>query len=304
MTKTLSDYGKIYSILEPAMWSQFASRVVDIEEKVDGSQLSVHVSRAGELTVCSRKRNIPPDSPGMFLRAMDTINDLKHKLTPDMIYVFEYLTKRKHNVISYTRIPTGGLVLFDYSGGMSSGCCRETVEKEAEAIGVDCVPLLYSGPMLPMDELKSLLDQESHLGGHNIEGLVIKDRFDTNHKDKKMLKAKLVSDEFKERMSAGSTDKLTKKTADDVIALLSSSLKAEARYEKAVQKVKEADGLTESMRDVGSCMKALGEDLREEHMDAIKQELFLAFWPRVQKEANADFARWYAARLESSCDLN
>jgi hypothetical protein len=139
--------------------------------------------------------------PKQFQKGVDYIMSRINDFPAGYEAWFEYLEKPKHNTLAYSRIPLNHLVLF---------ACREIATQNflsvghqpvSEAIGVEHVPILFVGKINTPDDLKSLLDRESYLGGCKIEGVVVKNYSRTIVKGDlifPIMSAKYVSEAFKE----------------------------------------------------------------------------------------------------------
>jgi hypothetical protein len=116
--------------------------------------------------------------------------------------------------------------------------------------------------------------------------------------DKKVVMAKYVSEAFKEMHQKDW--KLTNPSRADVVQMLVQAYKTEARWEKAVQRLRDNGDLQQDPKDIGPLMKALQEDLAKECKDDAAQALLKHFWPQIARGATAGFAEWYKERLLQS----
>lgn len=174
---------------------------VNLEEKIDGSQFSFgYAEDNGDLLVRSKGAVMIPDAPErMFTQAVQTAYDLRGIATPGWTYRCEYLKSPKHNSLSYDRIPKNHLIVFDINTSEEAYLPYEQKKAEAERLGLECVPLLYSGKLESLDQFRIFLDTTSVLGGQKIEGVVVKPtEYDLYGPDKKVLMGKFVSEAFKE----------------------------------------------------------------------------------------------------------
>ena len=135
-------------------------------------------------------------------------------------------------------------------------------------------------------QLMSMLDRESVLGGVRIEGVVVK-----NYTHKQV--GKVVSDSFKETRGTPRP----KRVGDDIIAMLGSAYRTEARWAKAEQHLREEGKLTGEMRDIGAIAKEVQRDLFVEESDAIKDALLTWATPQLHKIVVGGLAEWYKMRL-------
>jgi len=134
------------------------------------------------------------------------------------------------------------LVLFDVDRGCEDYLSYKEKVKESERLGIDVVPLLFHGKVSDHKQLHELLQKESFLGGNKVEGIVVKNynRFGQNGK---ILIGKHVSEEYKE------TQKKDWKKQNpgqrDIINIISDMLKTKARWEKAIQHIRDEGGFPE-----------------------------------------------------------
>jgi len=278
---------------------------VNVEEKVDGSQFSFGIfpetadlyPAYGGLRVRSKGSELHVGAPEtMFIQAVDAVKAIAPLLHPGWTYRGEYLRKPKHNTLPYDRIPRSHVILFDINDGHESYLPYEQKAEEAERLGMDVVPLLFTGMLTEIGTIRGLLDRQSILGGAKIEGVVIKPRgYDMWGQDKKVLMGKFVSEAFKE--SHGAEWKKTNPTRGDVIYELAGAYKSPARWEKAIQHLREAGKLTESLVDIGTLMREVPADIEKECVDEIKEALFKWAWPQIRRASTAGLPEWYKERL-------
>lgn len=86
--------------------------VVEITEKVDGSQLGLGKIN-GELFVRSKGKEQDLDNPDkMFEGVVEFVKTIADKLPDNIALYGEWLSKPKHNVLAYDRTPKNGIALF------------------------------------------------------------------------------------------------------------------------------------------------------------------------------------------------
>lgn len=177
----ISSYPSIFTVghrQARQLWDDPA-RLLDVEEKIDGSQFSCHVTAEGELKFRSKGALIDQWAPpAMFAGAVATCVALHERdlLMPGYTYRGEVLQKPKHNTLADPRIPTGHLILFDIMVGEEDYLPRETAADLAQQLGLEYVPLLWRGTaeQLTPQQLRQLLPARSCLGDVEIEGVVVK----------------------------------------------------------------------------------------------------------------------------------
>jgi hypothetical protein len=296
----ISSYGSIYSIGHRAASEILVGPVV-VEEKVDGSQFSfgLYVNKADQEPFQTRCRSkgaelqmAAPEK--MFQKAVDTVRELAPLLRPGWTYRGEYLAKPKHNALAYDRVPQKNIIIYDIDRGDQHYLSVEERRDEAQRISLEVVPVLFRGKGLQLEDIRHMLATVSVLGGQNIEGVVVKN-YAKYGPDKKVLMAKFVSEAFKE-VHAGEW-KAANPSAGDVIQLLADRYKTPARWQKAVQHLREAGRLDGTPRDIGHLFREVPADILKECEDEIKAELFKWAWPKVQRIATAGLAEWYKEQL-------
>jgi hypothetical protein len=261
------------------------------EEKVDGSQISFGVLD-DILQVRSRTADIILDAAGMFDKAVEQIRNAQNRLTPDYIYRGEYLRKPKHNVLCYDRTPERNIVIFDIEDENGNPLSYSAKTLEAEAMGFEVVPLLATN-ITKKEAIIELLNTDSFLGGTKIEGVVIKN-YGKLVEGSKYMVGKYVSEKFKEKM--GDKVKAEKQT-DDIVSSIVKSLKTEARFQKAVQHLREAGNLQEAPQDIGNLLRELHQDIDSEETEYIKDRLFNHYIKKIKGCVCAGFPEWYKEQL-------
>jgi hypothetical protein len=289
----LPSYSSIYNLGHKAIADLFTKEVI-VEEKVDGSQFAFGVLN-GEIKIRSKRQNMIVDYPEkMFQLGALTAKTLAPFLKPNWIYYGEFLSKPKHNSLKYSRVPNANIIIFDIvrGGGTEDYLQYDEKLRESHDIGLECVPLLDCGHITGPDSIRHLLEKESVLGGSKIEGVVVKpSHYDCFGVDKRVLMGKYVSEAFKE------THKVEWKQNDDIFVSLIKALKTDARWEKAIQHLRDAGTLEDSPRDIGPLMKEIAEDIEREESDMIRDTLFKWAFPRIKRAVVSQFPEWYKQRL-------
>lgn len=278
---------------------------VNVEEKVDGSQFGFGLFNVIddsnnsyiELKVRSKGAVMHPDAPeGLFNKAVETVKKLKEQLHVDWMYRGEYLAKPKHNSLAYDRTPKDHIILFDIQtedGGFLSYADKKV---EADRLGLECVPLLYSGRITSIEDFRRYLTTTSVLGGQAIEGVVVKpSAYNLYGLDKKVLMGKFVSEAFKEvhRKSWGESNPTNK----DIIQRVADSYTTQARWNKAILHLREAGKLVEDVQDIGPLIKEIPQDVLKECEADIKEELFKYAWPHIKRGLTRGFPEYYKELL-------
>lgn len=297
MSDSWHSYPNIFAMGHKAIERLFDGSVI-IEEKIDGSQFSFGMI-AGSLRVKSKGQEFPIDAPpDMFKKACETALSLESLLHPDWTYRAEYLMKPKHNSLTYSRVPEKYLILFDINSGHEEYLPYRLKMEEAKRLGMETVPILDFGHMhdtrFNKEYMLKLLEHDSILGGTKIEGFVVKN-YDQFGQDKHVLMGKFVSEMFKE--IHGKEWGKSNPTSKDVVETIIEMLRTDARWEKAIQHVKERGELKNALQDIGPLMREIPEDVLKECEELIKAKLFANFWPHIKRGVVHGFPQWYKEKL-------
>lgn len=279
--------------------SELLKSPVIVEEKVDGSQFSFKVHEDGGIECRSKGADLNLVAPeGMFVRGINTVKELASKLTPNWVYRAEYLQKPKHNSLAYNRIPEKHLIVFDINSGLETYLSYEEKKKECERIGLEIVPILYSGLIEDENKFLELLDTESCLGGQKIEGVVIKPMaYELFGQDKKVLLGKFVSEHFKEVHRKEWKENPDNLGSKDFVQLILNQYRTPARWQKALIHLEEKGLLQSSPKDIGLLMKEVPEDVLKECAEEIKESIFQWVWPQFRRGIVRGLPEWYKDQL-------
>lgn len=291
----IGSYGSIYQLGHKEV-AEILNGSVELTEKIDGSQISFGVVD-NEINIRSKNQQIHVGSDnGMFNLAVVKIYDVVHLLHPNWIYRGEYLSKPKHNTLKYDRVPKDHVIIYDIERGPGSENYLPWNERDEESarIGFEAVSTFYSGTGVTLDDIKFHLEKMSVLGGVKVEGVVIKS-YSMFTADKKVAKAKFVSAEFQEKHQT--EWKKSNPTRTDIIEELIKTYKVPARYQKAVQHLRDDGTLEGSPRDIGTLIKEAQEDLKKEEAEAIKDVLFKHFFPQISRGVASGIPTWYKEQL-------
>ena len=295
-TPTIQSYPKILQLGDRHISTIF-DEPVEITEKIDGSQF-VFGKIDGEIVARSKGKVMVLDAPDkMFQEAVDYILTVSHAIPEGYIYFAEYLKKPKHNVLSYNKIPSNHIALFGLLRPDNSWYEKhEDLSVAAYNIGVDVVPLLYSGKINDIEEVFALIDLESYLGGPKVEGIVVKNYKEYFIADRliSVMAGKYVSEKFKEKHA---NDWKAQNTGKGKWEMCVQQFKTEARWRKAIQHLRENGELEETPRDIGNLIKEIHRDIIEEEMESIKNVLWKNFGDQVLRYSIAGFPEWYKENL-------
>jgi hypothetical protein len=293
MMKHLSGYSKVKALGHRDILGILDDPVI-VQEKIDGSQISFGVI-GDEISIRSSGADIYPESPPkMFNKAVEQILKRKDILKVGYIYRGEYLSKPKHNTLAYERVPKDNIILFDIdAGGLCNYLSYEDVAKEAERIDLEVVPLLYRGKVT-IDILKGFLGTPSILGGQNIEGVVVKN-YGMFTGDKKTAMAKVVDTAFQEKHQKSWRE--NNPTRADIIGQIVETYRTEARWQKALQHLREEDRILGEPKDIGSLIAEVKRDVQDECEEEIKQKLYDYFWKDIKRRITHGLPEWYKEKL-------
>jgi hypothetical protein len=270
---------------------------VYIQEKVDGSQFSFGIDTEGTVMTRSKGADIYLEtSDKLFKAAVEYVHSIKEKLVPGYSYRGEVLCRPKHNTLAYDRVPRHNVVIFDVNIGEEIYLPYSDVVVEAERLDLEVVPLLHAGMVNSADELRALLETQSFLGGQKVEGVVVKPiGYGQFGPDKKALMGKYVSEAFKE--VHGGEWRKNNPSNNEIVEKVALIYKTPARWNKAIQHLREAGQIEDSPRDIGKILKEIGTDTLKECEAEIKEELFKAAWPKISRILGAGFPEWYKSEL-------
>lgn len=262
----IPDYGKINTVGHRDLRQLFDGPVV-VQEKIDGSQFSAYLDDDGQLHC--RSKGGPLDlekdgNKGLFAPAIQHLLSVKEHIFSGMIFRFEAMSRPKHNVLAYERVPAGNLVLYDVFDQTGADVHIGYV---AEQLGVEPVQTLHEGPCSEAD-LANFLSAKPQLGGAMVEGVVIKN-YALN------LKGKFVAPRFQEIMH----NRPAKLPKESPVVDLGRKYCSEARWEKAIAHLRDEGKVGEQLenKNIGTVIREVQRDILEECGEEIRQELFNAF---------------------------
>lgn len=294
----LPSYGKIYNLGHRQLTDLFSDPVV-VQEKIDGSYFAFGLVD-GRLQARSKGQLLDIDAPDkMFAEGVETVKSLADKLTPGFVYCGEYLRRPKHNTLAYDRTPKQHVILFDVETVPASEKFleRRQLAEEADRLGLEVVPhysLVPETDPWTLESLSMLFELTSVLGGQKIEGVVIKN-YARYGIDGKMLRGKHVSEAFKEVHNGDW--KARHPAGRDIKQELATMFRTPARWNKAIQHLRDANQLTDSPRDIGPLLKEVNQDVLQECAEEIKDKLFKWAWKDLSRELTKGFPEYYKQQL-------
>ena len=272
-----------------------------IEEKIDGSQLTMDVNSDNTLSFYN-KNKLVYELGNPFAKAVAMLRykfDNKNILDNNLTYHGESVCRRNHNVTVYDRTPENYYIVYDiYDKTRQCYLSPHDRKIECERIGLEIVPILYYNEdpsCLPVNKSNELLhliktgELISCLGG-TPEGVIIKHN---NVKTKKgniiSLKFKMVTDVFKEYHTMN--QKGENETADEFLERYGTSFCTEARFRKAYQHLCENGKIANEMlkREI---INELNNDFDKEYKESTMLILWLEFEKMIKKHANKEIDEW------------
>lgn len=280
-------YPKVYALGHRYTQDLFLDPVL-VEEKVDGSQFSFG-RFDGVLKCKTHHHEVDFEHPDkMFAQAIAAVQTLD--LNDGWTYRAEYLNKPKHNVLTYDRVPVKNLIIFDINTAEETYLEYHEKEQEAKRIGLEIVPILYTGRITDATSLLALLERTSILGGAKIEGVVVKNYLRFGN-DKKAVMGKYVSEAFKEH------HKLAWKPTQSAVESIIAGYKTEARWLKAIQHLREAGKELDGPQCIGDLIREVHRDFEEECKDAVMTILYNDAIKRIRGGLTAGLPEWYKKLL-------
>jgi hypothetical protein len=270
---------------------------VEITEKIDGSMFAWGCTEDGHVVMRSKGKELFYEAhEKMFDLAVDFVADHEQWLLshPKMFFYGEFLNKPKHNVLCYNQCPKNNIMLFGvYEQGVGFYTSYKELKEWAHAIGIEPVPLLSSGIINNKEELDTFLEVESCLGGQKVEGVVVKNYAQTIMIGSKIYPSfgKLVRQEFRETLNKTWT------SGKDKVQIFIDSFRTEARWQKAIQHLKEQGLIDNEAKDIGKLVAEVKRDILEEEELNIKAGLYQLFKDTILRKATAGLPEWYKEQL-------
>lgn len=267
---------------------------IEITEKLDGSAFSFG-NLDGTVSMRSKRAQLFGGmADKMFVNACSYIEHIQDRLPNGKIFHAEMLNKPHHNSLKYNNVPRNGMALYgirDLDSGSYEGDYTE-LKRWADRLEIDIVPLLYLGRLATMESIKGFLDRESYLGGTNIEGIVIKNytlSMFIAGQFIPIMAGKYVSEAFKEQSGDGKKEHTnTGKWEGYKLAY-----RTEARWNKAIQHLRDDGSLLGEPKDIGPLIKEVQGDITEEHEDEIKEFLWDHFGKELLRLSTAGLPEYY-----------
>ena len=293
----IQPYPKIFSFGKPEVAPLVGSSVI-IQEKVDGSQFSFglrpHPRLEWKPEFRSKNQMLDIENPDkMFRTGIESITNISSLLKPNWIYRGEYLQKSKHNTLCYSRVPAYNVILFDIQDELGRFLPQGVAQEEARRIGLEYVPS-YVNENLQLEQILDSLNAVSILGGSKVEGIVVKDHTKSSPLGGPLM-AKHVSEEFKEVHRGDWRDR--NPTHGDIVDQIIATYKTPARWNKAIQHLRDAGTLLNDPKDIGPLLGEVAQDVFAEEAEEIKNRLFEHAWKRIAGGITKGLPDWYKQKL-------
>lgn len=312
-TDSYHSYPKIYNLGHRYLENLFKGPF-QVEEKLDGSQFSFGrflnpdwkvisepdpVNNPTTIIKCrSKGAEVDINDPQkMFAPAVQWVKEHMHVLHLGWTYRAEWIPKPKQNVLTYSRTPAAGLLVFDVSTGLESYLPWQERSQEVARIGLESVRTMVivredGDDPLSLEEYKAFLNYESMLGGPKVEGIVIKN-YTQFGKDGHAVMGKYVSEEFKEQHSKVAYTHGNQATVQTVIDYF----KTTARWQKSVQHLREAGKINDEAKDIGLLFAEIKSDFIDECAYECKDILYKTFERQILQGITHGVAEWYKEEL-------
>ncbi|MCP5006222.1 MAG: hypothetical protein GY941_20125 [Planctomycetes bacterium] len=291
----------------PKIWALGGSNIrdilegeVEITEKLDGSQIGFGKDIEGNLVIRSKGAVIDQDDPQkLFAPAVKHILSVQHLIPNDTAFYGETLSKPKHNTLAYGSVPAGYIALFGKGSFSFDGHLSDysSVEAWSLELAMGIVPLIYWGET-DVNFIRDLVDgqPESALGGCPMEGIVVKNYnkpYELYGQHVSLMVGKYVSEQFKEKHKANDNFGSGKSKME----LYFESFRTDARWDKAIQHLRDDGQLLEDPKDIGALMKELHRDFDEECAQEVKDKLYGIYRKDVLSKITRGFPEYYKQRL-------
>lgn len=285
-----------------------------LEEKLDGSQLSIRLYSTGDdVEWRFENKGKPAIDPNTFGRTTTALRKLidREALNPIFIYHGEAIGRPKHNVLEYHRCPRHYWVCYDiYDSVQKRFLSPDQKRIECERVGVECVPLIYYNvdptvnPYVKAKEIIALIESgrlQSMLGGPP-EGVVLKHHRFWRKGQYVSRKRKLVTAAFKESHKKGSVRMGI--DANVFLEKLGKAFAVPGRFQKGVQHLREQGLMTDSFNQSKVRLhKELDRDFEKEYKGEIMEYLWNELSPEIKswaRDGSAEWFRgWHATYLEA-----
>lgn len=281
---------------------------IEITEKLDGSQFvfgtvdgGFYMRSKGAMIYDKDHWVREISTSDIFWMATDHALNLyqKGRIHEGHVFYCETISKPRHNVLTYDEIPRHGLALFGWTID-GEPMQYASLELAASTLDIGIANLLYHGTV--PDDVDKLawvlhfLDEQSDLGGPNIEGVVLKAyrEYFVGGQLMPIMSAKYVSEAFKE---VHRKDWNRNNSSGGKWNEYKDSFNTEARWNKAIQHLRDDGLLIGEPKDIGALIKEINRDITEEEKENIMRWLWDHFHKEILRTATRGFPEYYKRML-------
>jgi len=269
---------------------------VEITEKLDGSQFSFGKIDGVVVTRSKGREFEEPDK--LFRPVWEYVHSIEDRLPEGIWFYGETLGTPRHSTLAYDRTPKNFFAMFGvYVSETHEYLNYDSIKEWSDKLDVDPVPLLFRGEISQSAILDMVEDTVSYLGGQKIEGVVVKaykNWLFLGQIPLSVMSGKYVTEAFKEVHQKDWSKLNTGKGKFDV---LKENYRTEARWNKAVQHLRDNGELTGTPKDIGLLLKEVYVDLDTEEQENIKEQLYSIYKSDIMKYATFGLAQWYKEQL-------
>ena len=268
---------------------------VIVQEKIDGSQYKVRIDQNQKVTIGSK--NVDDIKCGMIKEAIEKSNLRGNGF--DLTIYGEFLSKPKHNVLHYERVPKNNFIVFDIYDHYYNCYLKQSVIKHvlnSYNLDFEVVPTYYEGSHADIKP-EDYMSKKSILGKSEIEGIVIKS-YEQLHDDKRFpalkgmfMMKKIVSDNFRE------VKQRPKNKQMDSIYDVFDEYRTTGRWNKIIQQGKEQGLLKNYMGDMPILIGLLVKDVGTEDKETIKEKLWEHAVKKMSKKLSEGLPQYYEKYL-------
>ena len=297
---------------------------VEISEKIDGSLFRLGINSDGDFEIGSKNQEgyelfksrialIQNHSKNdMFDLAVEQAEKLKFGLeiylnridVENITLYMEYLRSKKHNALTYGRIPLNNLYLFGATYLRDNEIYNfqtSDLIKLANHLKIEPPNILFEGKINNQEDLKELLEIESVLSDTKVEGIVIKnykksypaDLLSTEKYVGFPLAGKLVRDEYKEVQR----DEWSKQKRANSIDGIAETYLTKTRFLKSIQHLRDENKLGFEKRDLAILIPEVLMDLLSEEKENIDKIILSKFYEEFRRRLSNFVVKQYTEYL-------
>lgn len=273
------------------------ARVI-IQEKVDGSQLSI-CNVDGKLRFFNKSKEISAQTKP-FLNSYFSLVDKPQLFRKGYMYHGEAMNSVQPNTIRYEREPTYFWIIYEVVQEDGTSLYPEQIEELLEGTGLEYIKPVYDNidqvdtTEVDYVEMANNYVEEITKGnvqsilGSRPEGVVLKAMNRIRNGKRVNTRYKFVRTEFSE-MNRSRKRRLPQLPDAEITQGIGAVYNVKARFQKGVQHLQERGKWKDVVkRNQTALIEELDADLLKEYTDDIKTMLFIRFWPQICKAARSD----------------